>query len=184
MITQEFWVNSQQLFTLVLLDWSKSVVAMMFGSEFARSTKEFENTHSFNVFRSTTTILLLIVVVLFFFFADEKGKFCTNFAGQFLLQKQKFCLDQTRFFFFTASEERDMEHQREEPASGWRERDGAMERSSLWRQAELDFGAFNRKLWAGLRQEHCCRWRERDGGEGEKERAPKVGEKNDGFGKK
>jgi hypothetical protein len=50
-----------------------------------------------------------------------------------------------------------MEHQREEPASGWRERnwrqagerDGAPERSGRWRWARLDYGAFNQKLWGG-----------------------------------
>jgi hypothetical protein len=50
------------------------------------------------------------------------------------------------------------------------ERDGAPERSGLRRWAGLDSGAFNRKLWASLRQDHCCRRRETEERERESNR--------------
>jgi hypothetical protein len=75
-----------------------------------------------------------------------------------------------------------MEHRREELASGWRERDDAPERFSPRRLAGLDFDAFNRKLWARLRQDHCCRQRERERGEGgEREGTEKWGRKMMGM---
>jgi hypothetical protein len=57
--------------------------------------------------------IVVVLFLLFLFFLPVRWKIFVLF----LLKKQKFCLDQTRF-----PPVREMEHQREEPALSWRER--------------------------------------------------------------
>ena len=81
----------------------------------------------------------------FFFFLLVRWKI----SGLFLFKKEKFCLEQTRFFFFATSErngapERGTGAELEREMVHWR---GLV--SSFY--VGLDFATFNRKLWAGLR---------------------------------